>query len=578
MKKRNSNKLNNKFNSKTSDITSNTNVNSISIISDKNTDNLTNNKLQKLTNFFLKHGTLIISIIVGLIGLLSIFITAYFNSTFYHPEEKTSFKFSFGIIEIVLTIFVTILILIINRKILKKIPSTLILIPISIVSLILYFYWVNALKLNPETDQKLIHEMALTLLSGNIGNYNDISQYLFLYPYQFALTFVISLIYKIFGENFLYVQYLNCICSFINMFLIFYISKIIFKKENIQKILALLIGGFSLYWMFFNVHFYGNIIGLTLALTSILFTLLYLDKRSFYFLIPAGIFSCLAILIKTNYFIFLCAIILILLLDIIKKWNYKFLLIFPIFIFSFFIINFGYKQIVKYYNINDSSGVPMINYIYMGMAPQTSLSPGWYTGDNVKIYTDSNFNKEKNNEIVSELISNRLNYFIKNPKEFLTYYAQKIGSTWLNPTFQTIWCSLPGTRYRWYPEYAHYLGYHEKVLSMVGGNLYKIEENYCNIYQILIFIFASLGIFKIKSNTDNLKLYLIPITFLGGFLFHILWETKAIYVVQYYFILLPYSAFGIDYLYEKLFKTKIKKSKQPLKNDNNNNDTTADNT
>lgn len=530
-----------------------------------------NNKFQKLTSFFLKYSTLIISLIIGIIGVLSIFITAYFNSTFYHPEEKTSFKYSFGIIEIVLTIFVTILILTINKKILKKIPSIVILIPISILSLILYFYWVNALRLNPETDQKLIHEMAVTLLSGNIGNYNNVSQYLFLYPYQFALTFVISIIYKILGENFLYVEYLNCICSFINMFLIFYISKIIFKKENIQKILALLIGAFSLYWMFFNVHFYGNIIGLTLALAAILFALLYLDKNKFYFLIPAGIFSSLSILIKTNYSIFLCAIILILLLDIIKKWNYKVLLIVPIFISSFLIINLGYKQIIKYYNINDSCGVPMINYIYMGMAPQTSLSPGWYTGDNVKIYTDSNFDKEKNNEIASELILNRLNYFIKNPKDLFNYYGQKIGSTWLNPTFQTIWCSLPGTRYRWYPEYAHYLGYHEKVLSMVGGNLYKIEENYFNIYQILIFIFASLGIFKISSNTDNLKLYLLPITFLGGFLFHILWETKAIYVIQYYFILLPYTAFGIDYLSEKISKIKSKKSKSNLNNNNNNN-------
>lgn len=524
-------------------------------------EKINNNRFQKMINLFLKYGTLIISIIIGVIGILSIFITAYFNSTFYHPEEKTFFKYSLGIIEIIVVTFVTILILLINKKILKKIPAIAIIIPISILAFILYIYWVNALKLNPETDQKLIHEMALTLLSGDIGIYNDISQYLFLYPYQFALTFVVSLIYKIFGENFLYVEYLNCICSFINMFLIFYISKIIFKKETIQKILALLIGGFSFYWMFFNVHFYGNIIGLTLALASILFTLLYLDKNKIYFLIPAGVFSSLAVLIKTNYSIFLCAIIFILILNIIQKWNFKVLLAFFIFIISFFSINIGYKQILKHYNINDSYGVPMINYIYMGMAPQTTLSPGWYTGDNVKIYTDSNFDKEKNKEMVLELISNRLNYFIQNPKEFFSYYNQKIGSTWLNPTFQTIWCSLPGTRYRWYPEYAHYLGYHEKVLSMVGGDLYKIEENYFNIYQILIFIFASLGIFKISFNTNDLKLYLLPITFLGGFLFHILWETKAIYVIQYYFILLPFSALGIDYLSDLCIKYLKSKNK-----------------
>ena len=56
-----------------------------------------------------------------------------------------------------------------------------------------------------------------------------------------------------------------------------------------------------MYWMFFNVHFYGNIIGLTLALTALLFTLLYLEKDKFYYLIFTGIFIALSIIIKTNY-------------------------------------------------------------------------------------------------------------------------------------------------------------------------------------------------------------------------------------------------------------------------------------
>ena len=68
--------------------------------------NINYNKFQKIIFFLLKYGTIIISIIIGIIGFLSIFITAYFNSTFYHPEEKTSFKYIFGCVEILITIFV----------------------------------------------------------------------------------------------------------------------------------------------------------------------------------------------------------------------------------------------------------------------------------------------------------------------------------------------------------------------------------------------------------------------------------------------------------------------------------------
>ena len=303
--------------------------------------------------------------------------------------------------------------------------------------------------------------------------------------------------------------------------------------------------------MFFNVHFYGNIIGLTLALLAILFTLLYLKNNKKIYLLFSGIFIGLSILIKSNYNIFLCGIIIILILDIIEKFNLKKFLIIPLFLIGILIINFGYKQLLKINNLNLPDGVPMITFVYMGMAEPTDLSPGWYTGDTVKLYTENIYNNEKTSEKTIELIKQRLQYFLDNPQYSFEFYSTKLASTWLNPTFQTIWCSLPGTRYRWYPEYAEYLGYHETALSMVGGNLYKIEENCFNIYQIIIFTFAAIGLFHTSKNL-NLKKVLLPIIFIGGFLFHLIWETKAIYVIQYYYLILPYTALGIYLLSEKL--------------------------
>lgn len=511
------------------------------------------NKFQNSINFLLKYGLKIVSIIVGIIGILSIFITAYFDCTFYHPAEKTYFKYSLGILEILISLFVIFLIAILNKKILKKIPSLAILLTILSVCILVFIIWINAMKLNPETDQKMIHDMAIALLDNNISSFTSTAQYLFLYPFQFGLTLFVSTIYKIFGHNYLYIEYINAFCSIINMIILYYISKIIFKNETIQKILVFLLGGFSLYWMFFNVHFYGNIIGLTLALLSLLFTLLYLEKEKLYFLVPTGLFIALSIIIKSNYNIFLCGIILILLLDIIKKWNLKTLAIIPIFLISYFTINLCYNiTFNKLTNIDTKkAGVPMISYVYMGMSEPTDLSPGWYNSATIDLFRENNYDVEKTSKESKKLIQERLSFFIKNPKDFISYYSEKIGSTWLNPTFQTIWCSLPGVRYRYYEEYANYISYHGKALSMVGGNLAKVEEKYFDIYQIIIFIFAGLGIFKIAKDFD-LKKALIPIIFIGGFLFHILWETKAIYVIQYYFILLPYAAFGINYLINKI--------------------------
>ena len=75
---------------------------------------------------------------------------------------------------------------------------------------------------------------------------------------------------------------------------------------------------------------------------------------------------------------------------------------------------------------------------------------------------------------------------------------------------------------------------------------YDLQQKYFDIYQMIIFVFGSIGIFSIaKHGKIAIKKILLPVIFLGGFLFHILWETKAIYVIQYYYLLLPFSAYGI---------------------------------
>ena len=392
----------------------------------------------------------------------------------------------------------------------------------------------------------------MLFVGDGVGHYLQTGLYLFLYPYQFGVTLFVSIIYKIFGTDYMNILFINCACSLINMFIIFEISKMIFKNENIQKILVIFLGVFALYWMFFNVHFYGNIIGLTFALLAVLFTLFYLEKNKWLNLIFSGIFIAIAVLLKSNYQIFLCGIILILFLDIIQKWNLKTSLIIPIFLIGHFAINLGYSAILKYNDVNLPEGVPMISFVYMGMDEPTDLSPGWYNGVTIELYEDNDFDQKKTSENTKELIKERLKYFAQNPKEFSNYYSQKIGSTWLNPTFQTIWCSLPGIRCIFNGEYDEYIHSHPTVLRMVDGDYYKLEEHIFNIYQIIIFIFASIGILKLAKNID-LKTALFLIIFAGGFVFHIIWETKAIYVIQYYFLLLPFAAFGLDYFMNKIY-------------------------
>lgn len=202
----------------------------------------------------------------------------------------------------------------------------------------------------------------------------------------------------------------------------------------------------------------------------------------------------------------------------------------------------------------------------MGMAEPKTMSSGWYTTDSVDTFQKNNFDPEKTKQEDIEKIKERASYLIQNPKELFYYYADKLASTWLNPTYQTIWCSYPGATMVQNPEYAEEIESKDIVKSMLSGNIYKIEEQILNIFQSIIFIFASFGIFKIFKK-GKIEHILLPMIFLGGFIFHMFWETKAIYVLQYYYLLVPYAAFGLYEFYNKL-NSKIHKKKELPKPEN----------
>ena len=514
-------------------------------------------KLRKCTIFSIKYLMIIVSILLLLIGVLSLFITARLDNTFFHQSENTLYEFSLGIIPLLIATLILLITFVLTKKILKKVNYKIILILILVACLFIFIGWISVLKLYPDADQKMIYDMAVDFNQNhNLNNHLVFGQYLYLYPFQIGLVLLVSHIFELLGQNFMYIEYLNALCSVANLFVLYKISQIVFDKKD-QKTLLLLEAFFSLYWMFFNVHFYGNIIGLTFALLSIFLILKYIQTRKIRFIILSSICISISIIIKSNYLIFLCGILLYLLVDCFLHQKRITFVALAVFLAIYKLLDFGFDMSVKYiYKIDLPEGLPMITYVYMGMDEPVDKAPGWYNNVPKTIHDQNNGNNEAIVNSTKNLIIQRIEYFVHNPMQFISYYSQKIASTWLNPTFQVIWCSIPGNRYRLNEDYAHYLGYHEKVLSIVGGDLYRLEEKYFDALEIIVFIFSSISIYSISrtlNNNNNNSFFILPIIFLGGFVFHVLWETKAVYVLQYYFLLLPYTADGISKTFYKIF-------------------------
>ena len=55
-----------------------------------------------------------------------------------------------------------------------------------------------------------------------------------------------------------------------------------------------------------------------------------------------------------------------------------------------------------------------------------------------------------------------------------------------------------------------------------------------------------------KQKTISIEQLLLGIIFLGGFIFHLFWEAKALYIMPYFILSIISGVQGIDFMFHKL--------------------------
>ena len=78
-------------------------------------------------------------------------------------------------------------------------------------------------------------------------------------------------------------------------------------------------------------------------------------------------------------------------------------------------------------------------------------------------------------------------------------------------------------------------------------------------YEFLVYSMALICVW-IKRKDDDLSFIQLELIFVGGFIFHIIWEAKGQYTLQYFILLIPYAAYGMERVIKRmnLLLTRIK--------------------
>lgn len=300
---------------------------------------------------------------------------------------------------------------------------------------------------------------------------------------------------------------------------------------------------------------YGLTYGLFFALIGLYFLQLYFDKKSWSNLLLSTVFLSLSDIIRNNYIILIITILIVLMLDFLYHKTKKNLAFMVILLAS---IIAGNRAISSYYQqvarVDHLDGEPKVAWIAMGLndTPIYNRVAGWYDAYVETVSNEHQGDAEAIEEASERQIVSRVTYMVKHPDYAWNFFKNKFLSTWTDSLFESIW-SGPVTKM---PVEG------QKITGRLMTSIYQGKLAYQIIYYfsalLLVVIYVSVlpSIWTQYRQKDGMTVFLlIPLIYLtGGFIFHLIWETKSQYVYPYVYLLLPLSALGLDYMMTLVIK------------------------
>lgn len=387
----------------------------------------------------------------------------------------------------------------------------------------------------PKYDQRNVIEAAARL---NRHDYSDFAQggYLFVFPFQMGVVFYFRILGVLFGDkNQVAFQIVNCLWIALTYYFFIRIADLLWGERASRRswtaVLCILFFPYLLYATFL----YGTVVGMAFALLAVYMMLLYEKTPKVWYLLCSALSMGIAMVIKSNYMIFMIAASIYLLLKLLQERKAGFrralprLLLFGMFLAVFLLGRLSVNAYITKVNGEEIKGIPMTAWIAMGLQ-DGKAAPGWYNGYNNAVYVENDFDYEKTSAAVTEEIKRIARGWTKDTTASISFFVKKVSSQWNNPTFQSLWIleERPGR------------GGLDWLLHGGGRYGYIFFVNLLQTW-ILAGVFAyALLRFK-KSRMEEI---ILPAAFMGGFIFHLFWEAEGLYAILYFPLLLPLAVCG----------------------------------
>jgi len=397
---------------------------------------------------------------------------------------------------------------------------------------ILLSVWAVCTQIYPRADQKDMFDVARALGEKDFSAYSDVN-YLYTFNHQIGLGMAMLLLNKVVGEyNFVaYHLILAALVPLIYLELSL-IGGYFGLKQRGQLaviILCILFAPLALYASFI----YGTIPGLLLALLAVRLELKYFRDGTWRDALLSALSIALSAMLKSNYLIFMVAMLIYAVVKLINGGKIKKCLILA-FIALFYLAQA--KIPISVFAEMREAGIPtgVSKWVWVTMGLQDGTNPGWYSGYTVDTLKGSDFDTHTQEIWVKEDLRNRIDEFIEDFDMARDFFVRKTASQWNEPSFEAMFIlqgNKIGSEAKW----------PEKLITEQGSYTLTNCLNYLHFIILAGTLLYMLLCSKSEHYFDSL---ILPMIFIGGFLFHLVWEAKGQYTLPYFVLLLPYTVMG----------------------------------
>lgn len=428
------------------------------------------------------------------------------------------------------------------------------------------FLWMYFSKNGPIADGASVYYAAKQFARGDYSAISYKGSYFSVYPFQLGLAFFYEMVFRLVrSDNFHILQGINCLCLILCVISQYHLCGRFFREKKTQ-IYTLLFTAFCAPLLMYGAFVYGEIPSITFSLFGTWMLLLFLEgsgqffsEKTIYFSpLPRALFGAAAIasfafaaMVRKNSLVFLVALGIIAVLWLLhnrKRLSGKKTVLYPAYFILLLSLSAGSLPLVQSRYAARSgeptnSGVPAVSYLAMGLS-ETEVGPGFYSGYNFETFTEkADYDTKAAARISLQDFRERLSYFAENPGYALRFLGKKFCAEWID----TGWAVFPATY--------NTMGIRPAfVESLFSGTLHVPFKNYINNYQMTLYLTAAVCIFSLsrRKKTEEVFIYLFPLTAFGGALLFLIWEANGRYILPYAIFMLPYAGCGAWKLIEKI--------------------------